>query len=129
MNKSLLYACMLTLVLALPALAAQPAVPDQPLEFKGSKKTVMFPHAPHAKVECVTCHHKVDDKENFQKCATAGCHDDLTAKKGEKSLFFVVHTKTELKHQTCLSCHTKVVAEKPELKKELTACAKSKCHP
>lgn len=95
-------------------------MPDKPLELKGSKKTVMFPHAPHQKVECVTCHHKVQDKENFQKCATAGCHDDLTAKKGEKSLFYVVHTKTGLKHQTCLECHTKVVAEKPELKKDLT---------
>ena len=54
---------------------------------------------------------------------------DLTAKKGEKSLFYVVHTKTGLKHQTCLECHTKVVAEKPDLKKDLTGCAKSKCHP
>ena len=61
----------LTLALALPALAAQPPVPDKPLELKGSKKTVMFPHAPHQKVECVTCHHPVQDKENFQKCATA----------------------------------------------------------
>ena len=65
-----------------------------------------------------------------EAAATAGCHDDLTAKKGEKSLFYVVHTKTGLKHQTCLECHTKVVAEKPELKKDLTGCAKSKCcHP
>ena len=117
MKKFMFLACILTLALALPALAAQPPVPDKPLELKGSKKTVMFPHAPHQKVECVTCHHKVQDKENFQKCATAGCHDDLTAKKGEKSLFY------------CLLCHTKVVAEKPELKKDLTGCAKSKCHP
>lgn len=129
MKKFMFLAYILTLALALPALAAQPPVPDKPLEFKGSKKTVMFPHAPHQKVECVTCHHKVQDKETFQKCATAGCHDDLTAKKGEKSLFYVVHTKTGLKHQTCLECHTKVVAEKPELKKDLTGCAKSKCHP
>ena len=34
-----------------------------------------------------------------------------------------------LKHQSCLSCHVKVVAEKPDLKKDLTGCAKSKCHP
>ena len=87
MKKFMFLACILTLALALPALAAQPPVPDKPLELKGSKKTVMFPHEPHQKVECVTCHHKVQDKENFQKCATAGCHDDLTAKKGEKSLF------------------------------------------
>ena len=81
-KKFLFLAAILTLALALPALAAQPPVPDKPLELKGSKKTVMFPHAPHQKVECVTCHHPVQDKENFQKCATAGCHDDLTAKKG-----------------------------------------------
>ncbi|MGE9986336.1 cytochrome c3 family protein [Desulfovibrio sp. SGI.169] len=129
MKKLLCLTAALLLALALPALAAQPPAPDKPLEFKGSKKTVMFPHAAHQKVECVTCHHQVQGKENFQKCATAGCHDDLTAKKGEKSLFYVVHTKTGLKQQTCLECHTKIVAEKPDLKKELTGCAKSKCHP
>ena len=110
--------------------ATQPAVPEGPIEFKGSKKTVMFPHSAHAKVECVVCHHKVNDEPNFQKCATAGCHDDLTGKKGEKSLYFVVHNKGEdLRHQTCLVCHSKVAEEKPELKKELTGCSKSKCHP
>lgn len=129
MKKFLLLTAIPLLTLALPVLAAQPPVPDKPLEFKGSKKTVMFPHDVHQKVECVTCHHQVQGKENFQKCATAGCHDDLTAKKGEKSLFYVVHTKTGLKQQTCLECHGKIVAEKPELKKELTGCAKSKCHP
>ncbi|WP_297829184.1 cytochrome c3 family protein [uncultured Desulfovibrio sp.] len=129
MKKFMFLAVILSLALALPVLAAQPPVPGTPLEFKGSRKTVMFPHAPHAKVECVTCHHLVQGKENFQKCATAGCHDDLTAKKGEKSLFYVVHAKTGLKQQTCLECHTKIVAEKPDLKKDLTGCAKSRCHP
>ena len=129
MKKFMFLAVILSLALALPVLAAQPPVPGTPLEFKGSRKTVMFPHAPHAKVECVTCHHLVQGQENFQKCATAGCHDDLTAKKGEKSLFYVVHAKTGLKQQTCLECHTKIVAEKPDLKKDLTGCAKSRCHP
>jgi NAD-dependent SIR2 family protein deacetylase len=127
-KKTLVLACSLVLALALPALAA-PTAPDKPLEFKGAQKTVMFPHAPHAKVECVTCHHLVNGKESFAKCGSAGCHDDLKAKKGEKSLYAVVHTRTELKHMTCLGCHSKVVAEKPELKKDLTGCAKSKCHP
>jgi hypothetical protein len=118
------------LVIALPAVASQPKVPATPLEMKGSQnKVVLFPHAPQEKVECVTCHHKVDGKENFQKCADAGCHDDLKAKKGDKSLYAAIHTKTGLKHQTCMECHTKQVAEKPEKKKELTGCAKSKCHP
>lgn len=134
MRKFVFLACMsLAVFIALPGVmanASQPAVPTEPLPVTGSKKTVMFPHAPHGKIECVVCHHKVDGKENFQKCATAGCHDDLTAKKGEKSLYFVMHSKSEdLKHQTCLACHTKVAAEKPDLKKELTGCKGSKCHP
>lgn len=108
----------------------QPQVPEQPLEIKGSKKTVMFPHKPHDKIECVTCHHKVDGKANFQKCSDAGCHDNLTEKKGQSSLYFVMHSKSdELKHSSCLQCHAKIVAEKPELKKEMTGCKGSKCHP
>ena len=65
----------------------------------------------------------------FAKCATAGCHDDLAGKKGTKSLYYVVHNKKDTKFQTCLQCHDKIVAEKPDLKKDLTGCAKSKCHP
>ncbi|MBQ4567997.1 MAG: cytochrome c3 family protein [Desulfovibrio sp.] len=129
MKKSLVLSCLLTLLLAVPALASQPAVPDKPLEFKGAKKTVIFNHSTHQKVDCVVCHHKVDDKANFQKCGTAGCHDDLTAKKGSKSLYAVVHTRTGMKEETCMSCHLKLVAEQPDKKKELTGCAKSKCHP
>ncbi|MDR2574140.1 MAG: cytochrome c3 family protein [Desulfovibrio sp.] len=129
MKKLSALLCLFILALAFPALAAPPPVPTDPLPVKGSKKEVMFPHVPHQKVECVVCHHKVEGKENFQKCATAGCHDNLTEKKGEKSLYAVMHTKEGLKYQTCIQCHAKVVAEKEELKKELLGCAKSKCHP
>lgn len=112
------------------ARADQPAIPEQPVEVKGSKKTVMFPHKIHEKIECVVCHHKVDGKESFDKCSTAGCHDDLESRKGMKSLYFVMHNKSaELKHQTCMSCHAKIVEEKPDLKKQLTGCTKSGCHP
>ena len=128
MKKVLVLTCIMVFALALSAFAA-PAAPDKPLEFKGSQKTVMFPHTVHAKIECVTCHHQVDGKETFAKCGSSGCHDDLTGKQGEKSLYYVVHTKKELKHMNCFGCHSKVVEEKPELKKDLTACAKSKCHP
>ncbi|MDR1776665.1 MAG: cytochrome c3 family protein [Desulfovibrio sp.] len=122
--------CLFLFAAAMQALAAAPPVPTEPLALKGSKKEVMFPHAPHKdKVECVTCHHNVDGKENYQKCATAGCHDNLTEKKGEKSLYVVIHSKEKLKHRTCFECHTNVVAEKAELKKDLLGCAKSKCHP
>lgn len=108
-----------------------PAVPSEPLPIKGSKKTVMFPHNKgHEKIECVVCHHKVNNVQTFAKCADPGCHDNLTEKKGEHSLYYVMHSKAaDLKHQTCLSCHVKTVEEKPDLKKELTGCSGSKCHP
>lgn len=109
---------------------SQPPVPQQPLDIKGSKKTVIFPHKSHEKIECVVCHHLVNDKPNFQKCADAGCHDNLVEKKGQNSLYFVMHNKSEeLKHTSCLKCHAKIAEEKPELKKELTGCKGSKCHP
>ena len=38
MKKFMFLACILTLALALPALAAQPPVPDKPLEFRAPKK-------------------------------------------------------------------------------------------
>lgn len=113
------------------AVADRPDMPREPIAIKGSKKTVVFSHAQgHESIECVICHHKVNDKPNFSKCSTSGCHDDLTARKGEKSLYFVMHNKgAELKYQSCVKCHTEVVAEKPDLKKALTGCTQSKCHP
>ena len=129
MKKTLLPAGLLALALAVPAFAAQPPVPADGLKFAGAKKAVIFNHSTHTSVECVTCHHPVKEQENYAKCATAGCHDDLQAKKGTSSLYAVVHTRKGLKYQTCMECHQKIVAEKPELKKELTGCAKSKCHP
>lgn len=108
-----------------------PQAPKEPVAIQGSKKTVMFPHDKgHEKIDCVVCHHKVDGKETFAKCGAAGCHDDLKARKGQESLYFVMHSKSEeLKHQTCMSCHLKEVAERPDLKKTLTGCSGSKCHP
>ena len=91
----------------------------------------MFPHDKgHEKIECVVCHHEVKGEPTFAKCSSSGCHDDLTAKKGENSLYFVMHSKSgDLKHQTCMSCHVQTVEDKPDLKKELTGCSGSKCHP
>lgn len=110
---------------------AQPEVPKEPLPIKGSKRTVMFPHDKgHEKIECVVCHHKVNEVQTFAKCSDPGCHDNLVEKKGEHSLYYVMHSKAEdLKHQTCMSCHLKTVAEKPDLKKQLTGCSGSACHP
>ena len=123
-------AALLAMALASPAFAA-PAAPADGLDLVGSnpKKAVKFNHSTHKTVECVVCHHPVDGKENYGKCATAGCHDDLKGKKGTKSLYYVVHSKKDVKYQSCLQCHDKLAAEKPEMKKELTGCAKSKCHP
>lgn len=130
MKFALFPAALLSLALAAPAFAA-PAAPADGLEMVGSnpKKVVKFNHSTHKDIECTVCHHPVDGKENFAKCATAGCHDDLAGKKGTKSLYYVVHSKKNVKFQSCLQCHDKIVAEKPDLKKDLTGCAKSKCHP
>lgn len=117
---------------ACPAFCAdQPEAPKEPVPITGSKKTVMFPHDKgHENIECVVCHHPVEGKPTFAKCADAGCHDDLVGKKGEKSLYFVMHNKGEsLRHQSCMKCHVEVVAQKPDLKKPLTGCTQSKCHP
>lgn len=124
----------LAALVACPTLSGaegRPEVPGAPLPFSGSKKTVMFDHLKgHKDIECVVCHHRVDGKETYAKCANEACHFDLTAKKGVDSLYYVVHSKSkELKHATCLSCHTRTVAEKPDIKKQMTGCSQSWCHP
>ena len=52
------------MALAVPALAAPPAVPTGPLEMNLTKKPVIFDHAQHSKLECGACHHQVAGKEN-----------------------------------------------------------------
>lgn len=129
-----------SLIVAAPLVAVQategqsgdtPEMPREPIALTGSKKTVMFSHVQgHEDIKCVVCHHNVNDKPSFAKCSASGCHDDLTARKGERSLYFVVHNKgAGLKHQSCMKCHAEVVAEKPDLKKALTGCTQSRCHP
>ena len=112
----------------------QPAVPADGLDFAGAKKSVKFNHSSHKTVECKTCHHEVEGKQTYAKCASAGCHDDLTGKQPPKALFPIAHSKKKLGHQTCMSCHDSVVAQKSgdeqaALKKELMGCKGSKCHP
>ncbi len=108
---------------------AQPEVPADGLKMAVSKKPVVFNHSTHTTVTCVECHHPVDGKESYAKCSTAGCHDDLKAKKGTNSYYFVMHAKKGTKYDTCVSCHAKFVGDDKAKKKELTGCAKSKCHP
>lgn len=128
--RSRLLSLSVVLVLTASFAVAAPAVPDKALPIKGSKKTVMFPHSAHAASACVDCHHAVHGEESYAPCASSGCHDDIQAKQGERSLYRVVHfKKADMKHATCLSCHSKQAAEQPERKTALTACAKSSCHP
>lgn len=108
---------------------ARPEVPSGVLDFAGSKpeKMVKFNHATHKDSDCGVCHHVVNGAETYEKCATAGCHDDLTGKKSP-ALYAVVHSKKELKFQTCMSCHVAKAADDPAKKKELTGCKGSLCH-
>lgn len=116
------------MLFAAPAASwAAPAAPDGPLDFKGSQKTVIFNHKTHASYDCKICHHEVNGKEDYGKCANSGCHEDLTGKKSP-ALYAVVHSRKELAHQTCMSCHVKIAAEQPDRKKELTGCKGSACH-
>lgn len=129
MRTSCFALCLLALLSLCVAGAAHaaPAMPDGPLEFKGSQKTVIFNHNTHASYDCKTCHHDVDGKESFAKCATAGCHDDLTGKKSP-ALYAVVHSRKDLAYQTCMSCHVQIANEQPDKKKNLTGCKGSYCH-
>jgi len=118
------------LVSVSPALADQPAVPVGPLNMNLTKKPVIFDHADHQQQKCGDCHHKVDGKENYQKCATAGCHDVLGNKdKSVHSYYRIAHDRKVTEIQSCLSCHVEVAKAKPDMKKALTSCVGSSCHP
>ena len=122
--------CMMA-VLVLPALAAQPEAPADGFKMnKGGKKEVIFNHSTHKAQACGDCHHPVDGKEDYRSCNTAGCHDNIDPKdKSINSYYQMIHKKKDTKFQTCMSCHEKTAGDDKEKKKELTACAKSKCHP
>jgi len=132
MKKCILSAfALLVLALALPALAAQPDVPPDGIKMEKTKQPVIFNHTTHQKdMKCGDCHHVVDGKENYGKCANAGCHDSMDRKdKSVKGYYHVMHTKTGTKFATCASCHAQAAEKFPDKKKELTACKQSKCHP
>ena len=107
MKFALLSAGVLALALSVPAIAAQPPVPADGLVLQGSnpKKPVTFNHSTHKTVECVVCHHPVDGKESYAKCATAGCHDNLKDKKGTNSLYYVMHAKEKADAPLKSKCH------------------------
>lgn len=130
-NVFALGACaMLAISLVVPAFAEQPAMPAEPLKMALTKKPVMFDHTQHKDLQCGACHHQVNGKETYQKCATAGCHDLLGQKeKSVNSYFRIAHERKVTNIQSCMSCHLEVAAAKPDKKKELTSCVGSSCHP
>ena len=81
--------------LALPAIAARPAVPEGLSKMALTpKQPVMFDHAKHTTVDCAVCHHEVDGVERFEKCSTAGCHDAMgTKEKGVSSYYRIAHVR------------------------------------
>jgi hypothetical protein len=121
----------LLLALPAPALAAQPDTPAVGIIMKNTKQPVVFNHSTHQKdMKCGDCHHAVNGKEDYGKCANADCHDSMDRKdKSVKGYYHVMHTKSGTKFATCASCHAQTVEKFPDRKKELTACKQSKCHP
>lgn len=112
---------------AAPALWAVDAPKDSiklmvPEGAKATKPPVMFPHVPHAALECTACHHTWDGKAAVKKCKDSGCHDDTTTKKGDTSYYLSYHKKGK---QSCLGCHKDLMKAKAE-KVGPTSC--NKCH-
>ena len=119
---------LIAIALALPAIAARPAEPTEPIKMALTAKTVTFNHTTHKTVDCAVCHHLVDGVENFQKCSDSGCHDAIGIKeKGINSYYRIAHDRKS--ETTCLGCHVKEAKAKPELRKALTGCKGSSCHP
>ena len=118
------------LALALPALASTPAAPADGLKMDKTKQNVIFNHSTHKASPCVDCHHAVNGKEDYRKCSTAGCHDNMDRKdKSVNAYYRVMHNKADTKFSTCVSCHLQAAEKAPDKKKDLTACKQSKCHP
>jgi hypothetical protein len=118
-------------VFALPVAAAQPEAPADGIKMARTKQTVIFNHSTHKiGMKCGECHHPVDGKEDYGKCANAGCHDSMDRKdKSVKGYYNAMHAKSGTKFSTCASCHIKTAEQFPDRKKELTACKQSRCHP
>lgn len=118
----------LLLFIAAPV-SAVPEAPADGLKMEQTKKTVVFDHSVHKQhTQCSDCHHPVNGAENYQKCATAGCHDGDRADKSVHGYFRAIHGKN-LKFKSCVACHQEYAAAHPDMKKAMTSCKGSKCHP
>lgn len=127
---SVLACAALVLVFALPGLfALECPVDATKLEYFPSK-VVYFPHEAHQSLECQECHHKWDGEAVIKPCGESGCHDVLDKKdKSEKSLYKIIHGRGSKEISSCLSCHRDAASSDKELRKALTGCLGSKCHP
>ena len=117
--------------LVLPAIAAQPPTPTEVIKMSLTSKPVDFDHATHAAIDCGGCHHVINGAENYQKCSTAGCHDLLGQRenKSMNSYYRIAHERKTGEINSCLKCHIEVAGDDADLKKELTSCVGSACHP
>lgn len=131
--KNLFFLGLLMLVSAFALTAlARPAVPADGLKMELTKKSVTFDHSVHEKagIDCSQCHHKVKGEEHYEKCSTAGCHDNLDQKdKSVNSYYQAMHKFKDNQHASCVSCHREKAGDDKDKKKAMTACAKSSCHP
>jgi len=116
----------LACALALPLYAAGKAAPAADVTFKApegmktTKPLVKFPHKKHAALKCVDCHHKKVGANEYAKCDSKGCHDDIAAKQGVKSYYAAFHGNNA---KSCVGCHKAKKATNPNAP---TAC--NKCH-
>jgi len=103
---------LLGMVFVLPLGAADapkdPITMQMPDATKATKPPVVFPHAKHAALDCKACHHKWDGKAAIQACKSAGCHDDVDSKKGDRSYYLTYHKPGK---QSCLGCHKEMKKE------------------
>lgn len=127
----LVASCMIA-VMALPAFAARPDVPADGIVMSHGKqqKGVVFNHSTHTAADCAACHHPVAGVEDYRSCASEGCHP---IEKSDQTVpvpyYNAIHNKKAKDIDSCVSCHTKFAAANPDVKKELTGCKASKCHP
>ena len=129
--KKLLFmisAAALLTAFVLPSLMAAEAPPDG-RELSYLSKVVVFNHSAHASQECVRCHHKWDGTSEIAGCTMAGCHDVFDKTVNEPaSLYFIIH-KGSGDMGGCVNCHKAQAGDDRDLKKKLTGCAQSACHP
>lgn len=129
MNKFIMYGVgvLLAIGLALPAIAARPEVPAGPLKMALTKKPVMFDHSKHVSIDCGVCHHQVDGKETFARCASSGCHDVIGNKAKDWNSYYRLAHDRKLDN-SCLGCHVKIAKKDKSKRKALTSCKGSSCH-